>query len=169
MNLYVVALWVVPNVLTFVLLASASRHALVARLATTIAASAIFVVTLRPLPTVSPINSIQMIPVLPLIQDQIHFPLWFSLANIALFIPLGFSLVLTVSTLRRAALYGFLIGVMVETLQFLQAAGRQTDVNDIFLNVLGACLGFCFGQILQRSVGKSSTQAVLRGNSVEPS
>jgi hypothetical protein len=63
------------------------------------------------------------------------------LLNIALFIPLGWGL--RVAGVRRWPIYlfGFLLAATIETLQDYVIAGRESGLNDLIANPLGAIVG----------------------------
>jgi glycopeptide antibiotics resistance protein len=84
---------------------------------------------------------------------------WFLLINIAgniiVFIPLGIGLAGVLhqvnpwQTIRRVALGGFLLSLMIELLQ-LTIPSRATDIDDLIFNTLGVTLGALFFLFLQR-------------------
>lgn len=69
------------------------------------------------------------------------------LGNFVMLLPLGIYLPLLYSRLRKASgffavlFFAFLVSVSIELLQ-LATSYRSTDVDDVILNTLGACLGF---------------------------
>jgi glycopeptide antibiotics resistance protein len=70
------------------------------------------------------------------------------LQNVVVFVPLGFLLPLIagVTSLPRVLLWGFLVSLTMEALQFVNAVtahgGHVADVNDLLANTLGAPLGY---------------------------
>jgi glycopeptide antibiotics resistance protein len=71
------------------------------------------------------------------------------LGNVVLFVPLGFLLPLLSTRYRRFALtaaVGLSVSVGIELVQFAQlltlSSRRSADVDDVILNVTGACLGY---------------------------
>lgn len=62
--------------------------------------------------------------------------------NIVMFMPVGFfvSLLWNGESLKKAALAGFIASLTVELCQLPQARG--TDIDDLWLNTLGAVLGY---------------------------
>ena len=71
---------------------------------------------------------------------MLHFLLE-SVANILLFLPFGASLGLRGFSIRKTALYGFVLSAAVEGAQLLFVSGRTTSLDDVLLNSLGAVLG----------------------------
>jgi glycopeptide antibiotics resistance protein len=68
--------------------------------------------------------------------------------NMVAFLPTGFLIPLLIgaNSVRRVALYGFLVSITMETIQFANAltggGGHVTDINDLLANTLGALLGY---------------------------
>ena len=68
--------------------------------------------------------------------------------NVAVFVPLGvlLPLVARVTSLPRVVLYGFLISLTIELLQWVNAVtvagGHAPDVNDLLSNTLGTPIGY---------------------------
>lgn len=64
------------------------------------------------------------------------------IGNICLFIPIGFCVPLlwNKSSFRKTVLIGFLVSLFIEVCQFPQARG--TDVDDLWINTLGAVIGY---------------------------
>lgn len=75
-------------------------------------------------------------------------PVFNTLGNIALFVPLGMLTVMlwrhTARPVLRTVLAGLLFSLLIETTQFLFALGR-TDIDDLLLNTLGAAVGAGLG------------------------
>ena len=61
--------------------------------------------------------------------------------NLLWFAPAGILIRLRGGKLWQAALAGFLLSLLVETLQFVLGSG-VSEADDLILNTLGACLGF---------------------------
>ncbi|HEX7980549.1 MAG TPA: VanZ family protein [Gemmatimonadaceae bacterium] len=85
--------------------------------------------------------------------------------NVALFIPLGFLLPLVFRRLRfwSALLVAAALSISIELLQYLSrgwGVNRLADVNDVILNVAGACLGLLLVSMLRWRPG--SRPAVAR-------
>ncbi len=84
---------------------------------------------------------------LQLVPFYDHDPTGYLL-NVALFVPLGALLpfLARVSSVRTAALIGFLLSLLVEVVQFVLVisvtSGRVADVDDLIANTIGAVLGF---------------------------
>lgn len=69
-----------------------------------------------------------------------------SLLNVALFVPLGFFLVLLWKPFRNmgwTVLFGLCLSLAVETLQIFTY--RATDINDLMTNTFGCILGYLLG------------------------
>lgn len=75
-------------------------------------------------------------------------PVFNTLGNIALFVPLGMLAVMlwrrSTRPVLRATLAGLLFSLAIETTQFLFALGRS-DIDDLLLNTLGAAVGAGLG------------------------
>ena len=63
------------------------------------------------------------------------------IASIVVFIPLGVFIKAKQKNISKAIVYGFLLSLVMEALQFVLRVGTF-DVDDIILNVLGAVIGF---------------------------
>ena len=63
------------------------------------------------------------------------------IASIVVFIPLGVFIRIKRKSIRKVIVYGFLVSLVMEALQFVLRVGTF-DVDDIILNVLGAVIGF---------------------------
>lgn len=64
-----------------------------------------------------------------------------DIANVLLFIPLGFALVLAGASWRAAWLNGAAISLLIELSQFLVIPGRFATLSDLLTNTIGALLG----------------------------
>jgi glycopeptide antibiotics resistance protein len=78
--------------------------------------------------------------------------------NVMLFFPLGIFIPLVSRQLRfwRAIQIAIALSVSIELLQYLSSAWgsyRAADVNDVILNVLGACLGLALVSLLRLRQG----------------
>lgn len=111
--------------------------------------------TLRPLPVAEPTRVLQFTPLLPLLHPRFGSDTALWLGNVMLFLPLGV-------ILRAAGLKSWLVirlavavSICIEGVQYAQGAGRQTDVNDLILNTLGAWLGIA---IFDRARGGNSNR-----------
>ena len=76
--------------------------------------------------------------------------LYILLGNILMFLPFGFfpALVWRGSAWKRALLTGFCVTGFIECWQLL--AGRAFDIDDLWLNTLGAMAGFWLLRLLER-------------------
>ena len=83
-----------------------------------------------------------------------HYPLFFVinvLGNICLFIPVGFGLPLLWNRIsfKKTLLVGLAASVFIELCQLPQARG--TDIDDIWINTIGALLGYAIYSLLSKS------------------
>lgn len=71
-------------------------------------------------------------------------PVFDTLGNLILFVPIGFLLVALTGRLGIAIVVGFTLSLFVEINQYVFQLGR-TDINDLLFNTLGAALGGWMG------------------------
>lgn len=73
-------------------------------------------------------------------------------ANAAMFVPLGALTLFSFPSLKAslAVAFCFLASVAVEVTQFLMAAGRVVDVDDVLFNTAGAAVGILIVQLSRR-------------------
>jgi len=73
------------------------------------------------------------------------------IGNICLFLPIGFfiSLLWENESMKKTVLISFIMTLSIELLQLPQARG--TDIDDLWINVLGAALGYFIYKILSKS------------------
>ena len=84
-----------------------------------------------------------------------------SVLNIVLFVPLGIFLPIQYErfdSIGKAALVGFLLSLSIELLQMFDSG--TTDVNDLIMNTLGACLGCCLVKPVAAILPKSRLKTV---------
>lgn len=78
-------------------------------------------------------------------SEELRRYAWINfLGNLLLFVPLGVFLPRLLPPLRRFALFAAAVCaflIIIEGLQFLTARGSM-DIDDLILNLLGACAGF---------------------------
>ena len=81
--------------------------------------------------------------------------------NIAMFLPIGFfpMLLYRNMTVKKAALIGFCVSLFIEVAQI--AVQRDSDVDDLILNTLGAVLGALLYRLLARKWGKTFDRCKL--------
>ena len=118
---------------------------------------AVLYVTLLPLPgrpddTRSQWASVNLVPartVVGIIRDFPGLVIQQLQGNVVMFVPLGFLLPLLSTRYRRFAMtaaVGLSVSVGIELVQFAQlltlTSRRSADVDDVILNVTGACLGY---------------------------
>ncbi len=77
-----------------------------------------------------------------------------SLANIALFVPLGGALAWRGCSLRRTLFYGSALSLTIELAQLALISGRTASASDVLLNTSGTMLGYA----LLAVVAKTSRQ-----------
>jgi glycopeptide antibiotics resistance protein len=84
------------------------------------------------------------------------------LGNFLMLLPLGIYLPLLYRRLRKYSgffavlLISLLVSVAIELLQ-LATNYRSTDIDDVMLNTLGACVGFFIYQFLKSFIGRKSS------------
>lgn len=67
-----------------------------------------------------------------------------NLLNLLIFVPVGIAAVLALTSWPARLLFGPLLSLVIEALQWLLATGRQTDATDLVTNGAGALLGAAF-------------------------
>ena len=97
---------------------------------------------------------------LPVGSTAQAFCVHYARANLALFFPLGILLPLVWRRLRfwRAILIVIALSISIELVQYFSSAWgsyRSADINDVILNVLGACLGLALVFLLRLIRGTS--------------
>jgi len=97
----------------------------------------------------SAVNLVPARTVVGIIRDFPGLVIQQLLGNVVMFVPLGFLLPLLSTRYRRFAMtaaVGLLVSVGIELVQFALLltlnARRSVDVDDVILNVTGACLGY---------------------------
>lgn len=83
-------------------------------------------------------------------------PVFDTLGNLALFVPIGFLLVALTGRLKVAVVIGFALSLGVEIIQYAFQLGR-TDINDLLFNTLGAALGGWMGMWGGRSLRREAS------------
>ncbi len=68
-----------------------------------------------------------------------------TLANVAVFLPLGLILAAAVWRVLPTIGVGLAVSLTVEVLQFIVDVGRAADINDVITNTAGAALGWTIG------------------------
>ena len=68
-----------------------------------------------------------------------------TLANVAVFVPLGLILVAARWRALPAIALGLAVSFAVEVLQLIVDVGRAADINDVITNTVGAALGWTIG------------------------
>lgn len=89
---------------------------------------------------------------IPLIKEGRWFRfLYLFVGNIIWFIPFGAALLISgkASSPRKAALYGLMLSLMIETLQYLFGTGIS-ELDDLLLNTLGTWLGAAISCMLNK-------------------
>ncbi len=121
---------------------------------TTVSVGGIFLITLSAIAPGVPLDgTTNLIPFsnlkLNLIyRNHLDVPIRNLLANIALFIPFGFFISWLIRTKKwmmvKATLFGSLLSLTIEILQFYLPLGRSTDIDDWLMNTVGAFIGAFF-------------------------
>ena len=83
-------------------------------------------------------------------RGNIGYFLMNSLGNVLLFVPFGFCIPVLFNrmTFKKVILIGFLSSLFIELVQLLQPRG--TDVDDLWINSLGVCLGYAVYKLCGR-------------------
>ncbi len=87
-----------------------------------------------------------------------HYPLYFIInfmGNVCLFLPIGFGIPLFGKNIlvKRVILIALLSSLFIELCQLPQARG--TDIDDLWINTLGAVLGYIIYSILAKTKAKT--------------
>lgn len=87
--------------------------------------------------------------ILELKKGNIYYFLISFIGNIIMFVPIGFfiKLLYKISD-KKVVLIGFLISLFIEITQIF--TGRQTDIDDIILNIIGVYIGIIFYKKLKK-------------------
>ncbi len=118
-------------------------------LITALAATAIIigVITLSPIRLDRPIRRV-LINLIAVVNDahilpRIHYSLFEHLANIAIFVPTGFVLVLLLPQVRWWVVPAIAAGasICIEITQALLLPDRIASITDVLLNTIGALIG----------------------------
>jgi glycopeptide antibiotics resistance protein len=109
------------------------------------------------------VNLVPLHTMLGIIREHPGMITWQLLGNVILFVPLGLLLPLLGRRFQRfgfTAIVGLSVSVGIEFVQFAMlltlTARRSVDVDDILLNLAGACIGYLVwrsGHALMRSDG----------------
>jgi glycopeptide antibiotics resistance protein len=94
---------------------------------------------------------------MPTVPNARAFCVQNAAGNVLLFFPLGLLLPLVWSQFRfrRGIQIAIALSISIEIIQFLSGY-RSADVNDVILNVLGACLGLVLVYLLRSRQGLPS-------------
>ena len=90
-----------------------------------------------------------------------------DILNIIMFMPLGFLLPLIWKNFRKGwkvALTGFGFSVMIEFCQLFNT--RVSDVDDLIMNTVGACVGYIIWKVFSRLVRKTKTVEVTKAEPI---
>ena len=114
----------------------------------------ILLVTLSP----GSYQSIQLVPfysIWDVLTNSVHYtvPTRILLFNIILFIPFGLFFAFkffktTGRIILTTTIIGTLFSILIENVQFIFSLGRTTNIDDVFLNMLGAFIGAYIGKSL---------------------
>ena len=95
------------------------------------------------------VNVVPARTIVGIYRDYHKLVIWELFGNVAMFVPLGLLLPLLSSRFRRFATtvaVGLSVSVGIELVQLAMLltviARRSVDIDDVMLNVLGACLGY---------------------------
>jgi glycopeptide antibiotics resistance protein len=104
--------------------------------------------------------------ILPTAPNARMFCVQNAAGNVLLFFPLGILLPLVLTRLRfwRGMQIAIALSIGIELVQYFSSAWRSyrsADINDVILNVLGACLGMVIVHLLR--LRKTARPAVPRG------
>lgn len=86
----------------------------------------------------STIRSINLIPFH--YDNEVSFHLTEVIENILIFIPLGILLKMSNHSIKNSILYGLILSIIYESLQYIFAIGA-TDITDIITNTIGSFIG----------------------------
>jgi len=87
------------------------------------------------------VNTRILVSYRPILRTSLPLFAYLFGGNIVWFIPLGFYLAFFKEfPLRRVILYGFLLSLFIEVMQFVLGTG-VSEVDDLLLNTLGSALG----------------------------
>ena len=86
-------------------------------------------------------NTKLLVGYLPILRTSPPYFLYLFGGNIAWFVPLGFWPVFVKRRpIARVVLYGFLLSLFIETMQFVLGTG-VSEIDDLLLNTLGSAVG----------------------------
>lgn len=94
--------------------------------------------------TLRPAGSLVRINLVPNLGGA-DFSAFDTLANVAVFLPLGLILAAAGWKALPAIGVGFGVSFCVEVMQYIVDVGRAADVNDLITNAAGAALGWAIG------------------------
>jgi glycopeptide antibiotics resistance protein len=146
-------LWAVMRLVMRAPMRRAALEALVAGYVVALLYVVLFLpVAVRPGDASSVWTSLNLVPartIVGIVRDHGGMVGWQLFGNVVLFVPLGFLLPLLSTRFRRFALTsaaGLAVSVSIELVQLAMLltliARRSVDVDDVILNVTGACLGY---------------------------
>ena len=97
------------------------------------------------------VNTKLLVSYRPILRTSLPLFLYLFGGNIVWFVPLGFYLVFFRKfRVRRAVLYGFLLSLFIEVMQFVLGTG-VSEVDDLLLNSLGSALGGLIAMCIPKS------------------
>jgi glycopeptide antibiotics resistance protein len=103
-----------------------------------------------------------------LYNHSIDYFLVSFIGNIAMFVPLGFFIpLLFKASLRRTAFAGFVLSLFIEICQL--PLSRWTDIDDLWLNTLGALLGFGLYKAVLRGFPQQAKRFKMQKEQVKSS
>lgn len=112
--------------------------------------------------TVRPASGKVRLTLIPVIFTG-SFSAFDTLANIAVFVPLGLLLATSAWRVLPTVAVGFSVSLAVEITQYIVDWGRTADINDLVTNACGAALGWstaaalraCRRRMARRTAGSS--------------
>ncbi len=92
-----------------------------------------------------------------------------TIANIAVFLPLGLILAVTGWRALPTIAAGLAVSLAIEVTQFMLPLGRAADINDLMTNVTGAGLGWLVAWVIMRvragrPAGRTGTEPPTAGS-----
>ena len=105
---------------------------------------ALLLMTLRPAASTERLN---LIPDL----GGANFSPFDTIANMAVFLPLGLILAASRHTIWKSLAIGLVVSLGVETAQFIIDAGRAADINDVITNLAGTAVGWGVARVIHRA------------------
>lgn len=100
--------------------------------------------------TLRPAGSTERLNLIPDLGGA-AFSAFDTIANMAVFLPLGLILAASRHTIWKSLAIGLVVSLGVETAQFIIDAGRAADINDVITNVAGTAVGWGVAWAINRA------------------